>query len=192
MNKNSDINKKINIQNNNNQNIQNAFLIIISELNSKDLKIRELESQVNFLQSKLEYLQNNVKNKNYENNLYNNNNQINNTQNPIINETTYNKNYNKMEYEKNELYGNLNGPSNYSTPSRAGTGIKLEVKKFLEEVKSKVNSIMFKKFAEKIKFLLDKKGNHNKDIIVNDIKNLFGNEYYDLYEKFKKIIGKGE
>ena len=168
MNRNQEFNTKINIQNNNNQNIQNAFLIIISELNSKDLKIRELESQVN------------------------NNNQINNTQNPIINETTYNKNYNKMEYEKNELYGNLNGPSNYSTPSRAGTGIKLEVKKFLEEVKPKVNSIMFKKFAEKIKFLLDKKGNHNKDIIVNDIKNLFGNEYYDLYEKFKKIIGKGE
>ena len=192
MNKNSDINKKINIQNNNNQNIQNAFLIIISELNSKDLKIRELESQVNFLQSKLEYLQNNFQNKNYENNIYNSNNQINNIQKPIINERIYNKNFNKIEYENNELYGNLNGPSNYSTPSRAGTGIKLEVKKFLEEVKSKVNSIMFKKFAEKIKFLLDKKGNHNKDIIVNDIKNLFGNEYYDLYEKFKKIIGKGE
>ena len=192
MNKNSDINKKINIQNNNNQNIQNAFLIIISELNSKDLKIRELESQVNFLQSKLEYLQNNFQNKNYENNIYNSNNQINNIQKPIINERIYNKNFNKIEYENNELYGNLNGPSNYSTPSRAGTGVKLEVKKFLEEVKSKVNSNMFKKFAEKIKLLLDKKGNHNKDIIINDIKNLFGNEYYDLYEKFKKITGKGE
>ena len=192
MNKNSDINKKINIQNNNNQNIQNAFLIIISELNSKDLKIRELESQVNFLQSKLEYLQNNFQNKNYENNIYNSNNHINNIQKPIINERIYNKNFNKIEYENNELYGNLNGPSNYSTPSRAGTGVKLEVKKFLEEVKSKVNSNMFKKFAEKIKLLLDKKGNHNKDIIINDIKNLFGNEYYDLYEKFKKITGKGE
>ena len=192
MNKNSDINKKINIQNNNNQNIQNAFLIIISELNSKDLKIRELESQVNFLQSKLEYLQNNFQNKNYENNIYNSNNQINNIQKPIINERIYNKNFNKIEYENNGLYGDLNGPSNYSTPSRAGTGVKLEVKKFLEEVKSKVNSNMFKKFAEKIKLLLDKKGNHNKDIIINDIKNLFGNEYYDLYEKFKKITGKGE
>ncbi len=192
MNKNSDINKKINIQNNNNQNIQNAFLIIISELNSKDLKIRELESQVNFLQSKLEYLQNNFQNKNYENNIYNSNNQINNIQKPIINERIYNKNFNKIEYENNELYGNLNGPSNYSTPSRAGTGVKLEVKKFLEEVKSKVNSNIFKKFAEKIKLLLDKKGNHNKDIIINDIKNLFGYEYYDLYEKFKKITGKGE
>ena len=191
MNSNPDFNKKINIQNNN-QNIQNAFLIIISELNSKDLKIRELESQVNFLQSKLEYLQNNFQNKNYENNIYNSNNQINNIQKPIINERIYNKNFNKIENENNELYGNLNGPSNYSTPSRAGTGVKLEVKKFLEEVKSKVNSNMFKKFAEKIKLLLDKKGNHNKDIIINDIKNLFGNEYYDLYEKFKKITGKGE
>jgi hypothetical protein len=192
MNKNSDINKKINIQNNNNQNIQNAFLIIISELNSKDLIIRELESQVNYLESKLEYLQNNIQKKNYENNIYNNNNQMNNIQKPIINESIYNKNYNKMEYENNEFYGNLNGPSNYSTPSRAGTGVKLEVKKFLEEVKSKVNSNIFKKFAEKIKLLLDKKGNHNKDIIINDIKNLFGYEYYDLYEKFKKITGKGE
>ena len=192
MNRNQEFNTKINIQNNNNQNIQNAFLIIISELNSKDLKIRELESQVNFLQSKLEYLQNNFQNKNYENNIYNSNNQINNIQKPIINERIYNKNFNKIEYENNELYGNLNGPSNYSTPSRAGTGVKLEVKKFLEEVKSKVNSNMFKKFAEKIKLLLDKKGNHNKDIIINDIKNLFGNEYYDLYEKFKRITGKGE
>ena len=191
MNRNPEYNTKINIQNNN-ENIQNAFLTIISELNSKDLIIRELESQVNYLESKLEYLQNNIQKKNYENNIYNNNNQMNNIQKPIINESIYNKNYNKMEYENNEFYGNLNGPSNYSTPSRAGTGVKLEVKKFLEEVKSKVNSNMFKKFAEKIKLLLDKKGNHNKDIIINDIKNLFGNEYYDLYEKFKRITGKGE
>jgi hypothetical protein len=191
MNRNPEYNTKINIQNNN-ENIQNAFLTIISELNSKDLLIRELESQVNYLESKLEYLQNNIQKKNYENNIYNNNNQMNNIQKPIINESIYNKNYNKMEYENNEFYGNLNGPSNYSTPSRAGTGVKLEVKKFLEEVKSKVNSTMFKKFAEKIKMLLDKKGNYNKDIIINDIKNLFGNEYYDLYEKFKRITGKGE
>ncbi len=191
MNRNPEYNTKINIQNNN-ENIQNAFLTIISELNSKDLIIRELESQVNYLESKLEYLQNNIQKKNYENNIYNNNNQMNNIQKPIINESIYNKNYNKMEYENNEFYGNLNGPSNYSTPSRAGTGVKLEVKKFLEEVKSKVNSTMFKKFAEKIKMLLDKKGNYNKDIIINDIKNLFGNEYYDLYEKFKRITGKGE
>ena len=191
MNRNPEYNTKINIQNNN-ENIQNAFLTIISELNSKDLIIRELESQVNYLESKLEYLQNNIQKKNYENNIYNNNNQMNNIQKPIINESIYNKNYNKMEYENNEFYGNLNGPSNYSTPSRAGTGVKLEVKKFLEEVKSKVNSTIFKKFAEKIKMLLDKKGNYNKDIIINDIKNLFGNEYYDLYEKFKRITGKGE
>ena len=191
MNRNPEYNTKINIQNNN-ENIQNAFLTIISELNSKDLLIRELESQVNYLESKLEYLQNNIQKKNYENNIYNNNIQMNNIQKPIINESIYNKNYNKMEYENNEFYGNLNGPSNYSTPSRAGTGVKLEVKKFLEEVKSKVNSTMFKKFAEKIKMLLDKKGNYNKDIIINDIKNLFGNEYYDLYEKFKRITGKGE
>ena len=191
MNRNPEYNTKINIQNNN-ENIQNAFLTIISELNSKDLLIRDLESQVNYLESKLEYLQNNIQKKNYENNIYNNNNQMNNIQKPIINESIYNKNYNKMEYENNEFYGNLNGPSNYSTPSRAGTGVKLEVKKFLEEVKSKVNSTMFKKFAEKIKMLLDKKGNYNKDIIINDIKNLFGNEYYDLYEKFKRITGKGE
>jgi hypothetical protein len=191
MNRNPEYNTKINIQNNN-ENIQNAFLTIISELNSKDLLIRELESQVNYLESKLEYLQNNIQKKNYENNIYNNNNQMNNIQKPIINESIYNKNYNKMEYENNEFYGNLNGPSNYSTPSRAGTGVKLEVKKFLEEVKSKVNSTIFKKFAEKIKMLLDKKGNYNKDIIINDIKNLFGNEYYDLYEKFKRITGKGE
>ena len=47
MNRNPEYNTKINIQNNN-ENIQNAFLTIISELNSKDLIIRELESQVNY------------------------------------------------------------------------------------------------------------------------------------------------
>ena len=70
MNRNVGLNQRINLPMNSqhiNLNIQNAFSTIISELNSKDIRIKELEEKVNFLQSKLDSLQ-----KNYQTNLQNN------------------------------------------------------------------------------------------------------------------------
>lgn len=193
MNRNVGLNQRINLPINSqhiNLNIQNAFSTIISELNSKDIRIKELEEKVNFLQSKLDSLQKNYQT-NLQNNKYQNNFQNYNTNSPINeNNNHLNNHINRINYENNEI----NRTPTNSTSSRAGTGnwAKIEVKKYLEEVKSRVNKNLFQKFVEKIRLLTGKKANHDKFEIINEVKILFGSEYYDLYEKLEKIIGKIE
>lgn len=193
MNRNVGLNQRINLPINTqhiNLNIQNAFSTIISELNSKDIRIKELEEKVNFLQSKLDSLQKNYQT-NLQNNKYQNNFQNYNTNSPINeNNNHLNNHMNRTNYENNEI----NRTPTNSTSSRAGTGnwAKIEVKKYLEEVKSRVNKNLFQKFVEKIRLLTGKKANHDKFEIINEVKILFGSEYYDLYEKLEKIIGKIE
>jgi hypothetical protein len=193
MNRNVGLNQRINLPINTqhiNLNIQNAFSTIISELNSKDIRIKELEEKVNFLQSKLDSLQKNYQT-NLQNNKYQNNFQNYNTNSPINeNNNHLNNHINRINYENNEI----NRTPTNSTSSRAGTGnwAKIEVKKYLEEVKSRVNKNLFQKFVEKIRLLTGKKANHDKFEIINEVKILFGSEYYDLYEKLEKIIGKIE
>ena len=193
MNRNVGLNQRINLPMNSqhiNLNIQNAFSTIISELNSKDIRIKELEEKVNFLQSKLDSLQKNYQT-NLQNNKYQNNFQNYNTNSPINeNNNHLNNHINRTNYENNEI----NRTPTNSTSSRAGTGnwAKIEVKKYLEEVKSRVNKNLFQKFVEKIRLLTGKKANHDKFEIINEVKILFGSEYYDLYEKLEKIIGKIE
>jgi hypothetical protein len=193
MNRNVGLNQRINLPMNSqhiNLNIQNAFSTIISELNSKDIRIKELEEKVNFLQSKLDSLQKNYQT-NLQNNKYQNNFQNYNTNSPINeNNNHLNNHINRINYENNEI----NRTPTNSTSSRAGTGnwAKIEVKKYLEEVKSRVNKNLFQKFVEKIRLLTGKKANHDKFEIINEVKILFGSEYYDLYEKLEKIIGKIE
>ena len=191
MNRNVGLNQRINLPMNSqyiNLNIQNAFSTIISELNSKDIRIKELEEKVNFLQSKLDSLQKNYQT-NLQNNKYQNNFQNYNTNSPINeNNNHLNNHINRTNYENNEI----NRTPTNSTSSRAGTGnwAKIEVKKYLEEVKSRVNKNLFQKFVEKIRLLTGKKANHDKFEIINEVKILFGSEYYDLYEKLEKIIEK--
>ena len=193
MNRNVGLNQRINLPINTqhiNLNIQNAFSTIISELNSKDIRIKELEEKVNFLQSKLDSLQKNYQT-NLQNNKYQNNFQNYNTNSPINeNNNHLNNHMNRTNYENNEI----NRTPTNSTSSRAGTGnwAKIEVKKYLEEVKSRVNKNLFQKFVEKIRLLTGKKANHDKFETINEVKILFGSEYYDLYEKLEKIIGKIE
>ena len=193
MNRNVGLNQRINLPMNSqyiNLNIQNAFSTIISELNSKDIRIKELEEKVNFLQSKLDSLQKNYQT-NLQNNKYQNNFQNYNTNSPINeNNNHLNNHINRINYENNEI----NRTPTNSTSSRAGTGnwAKIEVKKYLEEVKSRVNKNLFFLFVEKIRLLTGKKANHDKFEIINEVKILFGSEYYDLYEKLEKIIGKIE
>ena len=193
MNRNVGLNQRINLPMNSqyiNLNIQNAFSTIILELNSKDIRIKELEEKVNFLQSKLDSLQKNYQT-NLQNNKYQNNFQNYNTNSPINeNNNHLNNHINRTNYENNEI----NRTPTNSTSSRAGTGnwAKIEVKKYLEEVKSRVNKNLFQKFVEKIRLLTGKKANHDKFEIINEVKILFGSEYYDLYEKLEKIIGKIE
>ena len=182
MNNNPMLNSKLNLQNNqfqisNHPKIQEAFKLILSELNHKNLKIKELEDKINILQFKIKSIENNIK---LNSPLNNSNNQINNN-----NIQNMNYNNNNISFENNQKF----------TPSISNSfnkNPKIEVKKYLEEVKLRVNGNIFKKFIEKIKLLNNKNANYNKNEIMNEIGILFGEEYYDLYEKLEKIIGKKE
>ena len=76
----------------------------------------------------------------------------------------------------------------YNGGSHAST--KDEVKSYLKEVKSKIEPAKFKKFIRNIKLLTDKKNSAlNKDIIVESVRKLFGDNYKELFIKFQCIIG---
>ena len=183
MNNNPMLNSKLNLQNNqfqisNHPKIQEAFKLILSELNDKNLKIKELEEKIHILQSKIKSIENNIK---INSPLNNSNNQINNN---YIQNINYNNN--NINIENNQKFT----PSLTSNSSNKNP--KIEVKKYLEEVKLRVNGNLFKKFIEKIKLINNKNANYNKNEILKEIAILFGEEYYDLYEKLEKIISKKE
>ena len=79
----------------------------------------------------------------------------------------------------------LTSTSNYRIYSKG------EVKLFLKEVKSRVNPVIFKEFIQNIKLLTSNKNNRgvDKNVIVENVKMLFGEEYKDLFIKFGAIIG---
>ena len=62
---------------------------------------------------------------------------------------------------------------------------------FLKEVKSRVNPVIFKEFIQNIKLLISTKDKNgiDKNIIVENVKILFGEEFKDLFIKFESIIG---
>ena len=63
------------------------------------------------------------------------------------------------------------------------------MKNYLKEVKSIVDPKMFKEFIKNIKLLTNKTANVNKKAIIDNVKNLFGDQYIDLYMKFETILG---
>lgn len=67
---------------------------------------------------------------------------------------------------------------------------KLEVKNYLRVVKSKLDPQKFKEFIKNIKMLTTKNSSSlNRNIIVENVRMIFGEEHKELFEKFKKIIG---
>ena len=67
---------------------------------------------------------------------------------------------------------------------------KLEVKNYLKEVKLRIETKKFKEFIRNIKSLTAKNNSSlNKDVIVETIRKLFGEENEDLFIKFQNIIG---
>lgn len=67
---------------------------------------------------------------------------------------------------------------------------KNEVKAFLKEVRSKVSQGIFKEFIKDIKLLTSKNpGGSNRNAIISNVRQLFGNEHKDLYDKFENILG---
>lgn len=70
------------------------------------------------------------------------------------------------------------------------TSSKAEVKSYLKEVKSRVEPRKFKEFIRNIKLLTAKSNTSiNKEIIVESVRKLFGEENKDLFFKFEIIIG---
>ena len=63
-------------------------------------------------------------------------------------------------------------------------------KNYLKEVKSRLDSDVYKLFLQNIKLLADNKNNKNEetDIIVDRIKDLFGEMNKDLFDKFKVLF----
>ena len=67
---------------------------------------------------------------------------------------------------------------------------KLEVKNYLRVVKNKLDPQKFKEFIRNIKMLTTKNSSTlNRNIIVENVRMSFGEEYKDLFIRFKRIIG---
>ena len=82
----------------------------------------------------------------------------------------------------NSLTGNSSNSKSHS---------KNEVKLYLKEVKGKVEPFIFKEFIKNVKLLTSSKEKNGVDrnIIVENVKMLFGEQYKDLFIKFESIIG---
>ena len=68
---------------------------------------------------------------------------------------------------------------------------KSEVKLYLQEVKSKVDPIIFKEFIKNIKLLTNSKEKNgiNKNSVIEKVRILFGEQFKDLFIKFQSILG---
>ena len=91
-------------------------------------------------------------------------------------------------------YDNLSHSNDNSVLTYNGvhTNSKKDVKDYLKEVKAKIEPKKFKEFIRNIKLLTSKSGiTPNKEDIIENMRNLFGNEHLDLFLRFEKIIGAG-
>ena len=100
-----------------------------------------------------------------------------------------NKRFNQKNYGLSNDSGNENSVITINSNFRIYS--KGEVKMFLKEVKSRVNPVIFKEFIQNIKLLISTKDKNgiDKNIIVENVKILFGEEFKDLFIKFESIIG---
>ena len=171
-NSNNDMNNAFNINsmnnNNNENNFENAIEIIRNELITKDNIINELNKKITFLKKQIEETKFLLQQKQNYSPFSNFNNDSNNKENtPSINSNQNNINNNN----NNE---NVN---------------KYNVKSYLQEVKSKVNSTMFKEFIKYMKLITTQKNNNLiKEKIINEVKILFGEKYKELYDKFENVL----
>ena len=106
----------------------------------------------------------------------------------------YNSDTEKVINNKFPGYDNLSHSNDHSVLTYNGggsqTSTKAEVKNYLKEVKSKIEPKKFKEFIRNIKLLTAKNNSSlNKNIIVESVRILFGEEHKDLFIKFESIIG---
>ena len=109
-----------------------------------------------------------------------------------ISQNTNNYNSDNENMAKRLPYDNLSHSNDNSVLTYNGvqTNSKKEVKNYLKEVKSKIEAKKFKQFIRNIKLLTAKNNSAlNKDIIIESVKMLFGEEHKDLFIRFEAIIG---
>ena len=221
------------INNNENDELGKALLIIRRELKRKNDRILELENKVIKLTNILNRLINNKSNNinissninpfksklkggnveeenkkggdiranmefsglNNINNLVKNNIRSNNY---IRSVSQNNNNYNSDNeniVKRNPGYDNLSRSNDNSVLTYNGvqTSSKKNVKNYLKEVKTRIEPTKFREFIRNIKLLTAKKNSAlNKEIIIESVRILFGEENKDLFIKFKTIIGIGK
>lgn len=110
------------------------------------------------------------------------------------NKINYNSDTEKIVNKRLPGYDNLSHSNDHSVLTYNGggsqTSTKADVKNYLKEVKSKIEPKKFKEFIRNIRLLTAKNNNSlNKDIIVESVRILFGDEHKDLFIKFQSIIG---
>ena len=218
------------INNNENDELGKALLIIRRELKRKNDRILELENKVIKLTNILNRLINNKSNNNnissninpFKSKLKGGNveeenkkggnirtnmefsglNNINNLVKNNIRSNNYirsvsqnNNNYNSDNeniVKRNPGYDNLSRSNDNSVLTYNGvqTSSKKNVKNYLKEVKNRINQTKFREFIRNIKLLTAKNNSAlNKEIIIESVRILFGEENKDLFIKFKTIFG---
>ena len=180
----------------NNNEIENAFSIILNEINKRDERIKELEEQVTSLKRQLL-----VKNNQYQPVTVGQTNLVPSTQeSPFrnINQDFLSNriNYNSDSEKKVKVplpWPTTQTPSNSFMMTNSGNKdsaqSRNEVKNYLKEVKDIVDPKLFKECIKNIKLLTNKTANVNKKAIIENVRNLFGEQYIDLYMKFETILG---
>ena len=180
----------------NNNEIENAFSIILNEINKRDERIKELEEQVTSLKRQLL-----IKNNQYQPVTVGQTNLVPSTQESpfrTINQDFLSNriNYNSDSEKKVKVplpWPTTQTPSNSFMMTNSGNKdsaqSRNEVKNYLKEVKDIVDPKLFKEFIKNIKLLTNKTANVNKKAIIENVRNLFGEQYIDLYMKFETILG---
>ena len=180
----------------NNNEIENAFSIILNEINKRDERIKELEEQVTSLKRQLL-----IKNNQYQPVTVGQTNLVPSTQeSPFrnINQDFLSNriNYNSDSEKKVKVplpWPTTQTPSNSFMMTNSGNKdsaqSRNEVKNYLKEVKDIVDPKLFKEFIKNIKLLTNKTANVNKKAIIENVRHLFGEQYIDLYMKFETILG---
>ena len=112
-----------------------------------------------------------------------------------LNQFKVNNNQNMLEKKYEIKSDNLTeGVRENSLTENSQIHSKNEVKQYLKEVKQKVEPHIFKEFIKNIKLLTSSRETNgiDKNIIVENVQSLFGEQYKDLFIKFESIIGVNE
>ena len=145
-------------------------------------KIQEMNYNNNYMRNN----ELNNRNKNYQSNS-NNQYQINdkNQNNFTVEQQKFTENNDDAQRENSIKTWNSGNYQGFS---------KNDVKLYLKEVKSKLDSNSFREFIRNIKLLTSSKeeGNIDKSKIVEEVRKLLSETDRELFEKFKKIIGYNE